>query len=344
VTGERLGGRYLLERRLGLGGMAVVHLARDEILDRHVAVKILADRHGDDDEFRARFHREGRVAARLSHPNIVTVYDTGEQDGRPYIVMEYVEGSTLAEELQRRRTMPAAEVAELGSQASSGLAHAHDAGLVHRDVKPHNLLLRNDGVLKVADFGIARGGLDGTLTQAGTLLGTAAYMAPEVLNGERATPAADIYSLGAVLYELLTGRPPRKIESFADLGEQETITEPGRLVPDPPPALVATIMRCLDPDPLRRPAAAELALELGGSEATTTPSQPVTTVRHASRRRRLWLVPAAALTVLGIAFALSLRGEDDPPAPAPRVEPVRTGSSPAEEARNLSEWLRANSG
>jgi eukaryotic-like serine/threonine-protein kinase len=257
-------------------------------------------------------------------------------------VMEYVEGTTLAEEV-RRRTIPADEVAELGTQASSGLAHAHGSGLVHRDVKPHNLLLRNDGVVKVADFGIARGGLEGTLTQAGTLLGTAAYMAPEVLHGERATPAADIYSLGAVLYELLTGRPPRKIESFADLGEPETITEPGRLVPDPPPALVATIMRCLDPDPLRRPAAAELALELGGGEATTRPSQPIPRVRHAPRRRRLWLVPAAALAVLGIAFALSLREADAPPAPPPRVERVRAGSSPAEEARNLSDWLRANS-
>lgn len=185
-----LGGRYLLERRLGVGGMAVVHLARDTVLDRPVAVKLLAERFGDDDELRERFLREGRFAAKLSHPHVVAVFDTGEEDGRPYIVMEHVEGASLSEELERRRTIPPEEVAELGRQACAGLAHAHAAGVVHRDVKPQNLLLRSDGLLKVADFGIARGGVGATITQAGTLLGTAAYMAPEVARGDPATAAS----------------------------------------------------------------------------------------------------------------------------------------------------------
>ena len=345
MTPELLGSRYRLERRLGRGGMSIVQLARDEVLDRPVAVKLLADALDGDEELRARFLREGRFAAGLSHPNVVAVYDTGEEDGRPYIVMEYVEGRTLAEEVHERRTVPPDEIAELGRQACAGLAHAHAAGLVHRDVKPHNLLLRNDGVLKVADFGIARGGIGQTLTQAGTLLGTAAYMAPEVIRGERATAASDLYSLGAVLYELLTGQPPRRIETFADLGDPEPITEPGRLVPAPPAGLVATIMRCLDPDPLRRPAsAAELAVELGDNSELPTRPLPRPPVVHRTRRStRLWLALAGAAALVVVALALSLGGSGEPAAP-PLVEPVPAGSSAAEHARSLSAWLRDNAG
>jgi eukaryotic-like serine/threonine-protein kinase len=222
--------RYRIERRLGLGGMAVVHLARDTLLDRPVAVKLLADRYGGDEELRERFLREGRFAARLSHPHVVGVFDTGEAEGQPYLVLEYVEGASLAEELARRGRFPVTEVVELGRQACAGLAHAHAAGLVHRDVKPQNLLLRSDGVLKVADFGIARATDGGaTLTQAGTLLGTASYMAPEVAEGAPATAAADVYSLGAVLYELLTGVPPRQVETLADLVRPEPIDPPDAL-------------------------------------------------------------------------------------------------------------------
>lgn len=338
MSAALLGNRYRLVRRLGLGGMSVVHLAHDELLDRFVAVKLLADRLGGDEELRARFLREGQMTARLSHPNVVVVYDTGEDEGQPFIVMEYVEGRTLAEELDQRRVLPGAEVAELGAQAGAGLAHAHAAGLVHRDVKPHNLLLRNDGVLKVADFGIARGSVDRTLTQAGALLGTAAYMAPEVIRGERATEASDLYSLGAVLYELLTGRPPRRIESFADLGELSTIAEPRELVPDAPARLVATIMRCLDDSPDRRPAsAAALADELAGSGVPARPRP------RATRRPGLGLVLAGAAAVLVAALAFLLGGGEKPTAP-PVVQPVPVGSSPADAARNLSAWLRANSG
>ncbi len=194
-------GRYTIERELGHGGMAIVYLARDEELRRHVAIKVLAVHLAGDETFRARFLREARLAGRLSHPNVVQVYDAGETDGRPFIVMEYVPGRTLAD----CGKLPAERAAELALQACAGLQHAHDAGLIHRDMKPGNLLLREDDVLKIADFGIARAAESTRQTQAGSVLGTAAYLAPEQAAGQDVTSAADVYSLGAVLYELLTG-------------------------------------------------------------------------------------------------------------------------------------------
>src|SRR5512132_3538058 len=172
--------------------MATVHLAHDEELDRPVALKLLPEHLAGDDAFRARFLREARLAGRLSHPNVVRVYDAGEADGRPFIVMEYVPGTSLAE---AGRLAPG-RVVELGVQACAGLQHAHDAGLVHRDVKPQNLLVRGDGTLKISDFGIARAAEATQITAAGTILGTAGYLAPEQAAGEEASAAADVYGLG----------------------------------------------------------------------------------------------------------------------------------------------------
>jgi serine/threonine-protein kinase len=340
-----LGGRYRLERRLGHGGMAAVHLGHDTVLDRPVALKLLADGPGHDDELRERFLREGRFAAKLSHPHVVGVFDTGEEDGRPYIVMEYVEGSSLAEELARRGAFDPDEVVELGRQACAGLGHAHDAGLVHRDVKPENLLLRADGVLKVADFGIARGGIGATITQAGTLLGTASYMAPEVADGRPATAASDVYSLGAVLYELLAGVPPRRVESLADLSDEQPLRPLGERVPDAPPALAAAITRCLEREPLRRPQSArELVLQLEDrSGAPTRPLRSPVHVQRARPARRIWIAVASAAALVAFALALSLGLRDDPPAEPPPLERVPAGSSPAEDARNLADWLRESS-
>ena len=176
-------GRYRIARELGRGGMASVYLAHDEELGRDVAVKYLAEHLSGDDAFRARFVREARLAGRLAHPNIVRVYDVGELEGRPFIVMEYVPGTSL----DRAGLLSAAGAVDVGIQACAGLQHAHDAGLVHRDVKPANLLLRDDGVLKIADFGIARASESTRHTQAGTLLGTAAYLAPEQIAGGEAS-------------------------------------------------------------------------------------------------------------------------------------------------------------
>src|SRR5215210_1603593 len=181
--------------------MATVELARDEQLDRLVAIKRLSPTLTGDQVFRERFLREARVAAGLSHPNIVGVFDVGEDDGVPYIVMEYVDGETLAELMRREGPLDPDRAVDLVLQVCAGLEHAHAAGLVHRDIKPQNLLVRSDDAVKIADFGIARP-LDGTqLTQAGTVLGTAAYLSPEQALGERVAAAADIYSLGAVAYE-----------------------------------------------------------------------------------------------------------------------------------------------
>ena len=344
-------GRYELERPLGHGAMAVVDLVRDVELGRSVALKRLAENLARDDELRARFLREARLAARLAHPNVVHVYDVGEDDGRPFMAMEYVDGETLAELVARRGPLPPDEAAELGIQACRGLAAVHAAGLVHRDVKPQNLLLRRDGVLKLGDFGIAFG-LEGTrLTMAGTVLGTAAYLAPEQARGEEVTASADVYGVGAVLYELLTGRPPRAPSSIAELAATATIEPPAGA----PPELAAVVMRCLDPDPRRRPAsAAAVAQELAATlpDAPTLalpehPSQRATEILLRSRGRRR-VRPAVALAAVAVAaigggiaavVASTGGGSTPPPVTVARVSPVPHAATAEQQAQNLAAWL-----
>src|SRR4051812_45709830 len=302
-------GRYRLERPLGHGGMATVYLAQDEELHRPVAVKLLAENLAGNADFRVRFLREARLAARLSHPNVVSVYDAGEaEDGRPYIVMEYVPGRTLGE---LGRVSPD-EAVELAVQACRGLAHAHAAGLVHRDVKPQNLLLRDDETVKVADFGIARAAETTALTQVGTVLGTAAYLSPEQALGEQVTAAADVYSLGAVLYELLTGRPPYAFDSLADLAAKQTsghITPVSELAPNVPPHVEDAVMRSLARNPAYRPAsAADFARELGAPDEPTVPLHAPTRVVVTPHRvsSRLWLALAGVVALAAILLAVAV--------------------------------------
>lgn len=348
-------GRYEIDRVLGHGGMAVVYLARDQELHRAVAVKVLEGSLAGDDDVQARFLREARLAARLSHPNVVQVYDAGETDERPYIVMEYVPGTTLAQSGR----LPPDEAVQLVLQACAGLQHAHEAGVVHRDIKPGNLLLREDGVLKIADFGIARSSDATQLTKLGTILGTAAYLAPEQAAGEEVTAVADIYSLGAVLYHLLTGRPPYEFDSLAELAAKQSeglITPVRDLEPSVPDPVEAAVMRALARSPrFRPPSAAELAREL--AKTTELPTEPLLataiTEPLGSRTHRsipgtgAWRFIAAAsvLAVLAVVVGLlELGGEDTSSQPprAVRISPPQRGAGPAEGARNLSAWLRAH--
>jgi eukaryotic-like serine/threonine-protein kinase len=341
--------RYRRERLLGAGGMATVELARDEELGRAVAVKTLHAGLAADDTFRERFLRESRLAARLSHPNIVHVFDAGaDERGEPYLVMEYVEGESLAQLLERRHRLPPAEAVRLAAQAAAGIAHAHAAGLVHRDVKPHNLLVAADGTVKVADFGIARAAQDARLTETGTVLGTAAYLAPEQAAGEEATAASDVYGLGACLYEALAGRPPHEVRSLTDLAakQQEPIRPVRELAPAVPPGVEQLVMRCLAREPELRPAAAELADALANpTEAATLP------LPRPQRRRRLalWAALAAALVLVGggLGLAAAFTGGSGSAKPTPtvaQVGPVPHGTTPAERARGIAAWLRRYSG
>ena len=307
MTGEASQERYLIERTLGRGGMATVYLAHDRTLDRPVALKVLAEHFAADPAMHDRFLREARLAAKLVHTNVVQVYDVGEDERGAYIVMEYVEGDTLADELRRRGRLPAAEVVSVGIQLCAALEAAHAEQLVHRDIKPQNILHRPDGRVKLADFGIARS-LDTTQhTELGTVLGTAAYLAPEQARGEPVTAAADIYALGTVLYELLTGQTPFSADTLPELllkREQGTITPPSEHAADIPPRLEAVVMRCLALAPEYRPAsAALLAQELAGSidEPVTEPLPKATGLRATE------ILPANAATVPLLHAAPTLR-------------------------------------
>jgi eukaryotic-like serine/threonine-protein kinase len=218
-----IAGRYRIERRLGLGGMSTVHLAHDLRLERPVAVKLLAEHLADDPTFVSRFQREALSAARLVHPNIVQVFDSGldPESGQHFIVMEYVAGPSMAELLRDRGHLGVDETVAVVVQACHGLDYAHRHGVVHRDVKPGNLLRAPDGPVKLADFGIAKAAEQSSITQVGSVLGTAAYLAPEQSRGDSATPRSDLYSLGVVTYQLLTGNLPYDAGSLSELVLQQ---------------------------------------------------------------------------------------------------------------------------
>jgi eukaryotic-like serine/threonine-protein kinase len=282
--------RYEIGDRLGTGGMSSVHKATDLILERTVAVKILAEHLSDDERFVARFRREALAVAKLIHPNIVQVYDTGIDEGRHYIVMEYVDGPSGAQILKRRGPLDAETTAEIGIQSCAGLDYAHRRGIIHRDVKPGNLMivgsLAGGGApltVKLTDFGIARAVEQTRITQVGSVIGTAAYLSPEQARGEEAAPATDVYALGVVLYQFLTGRLPYEGASLAELAvrqQNEKPLPPSTYDGDVPETLGAAVLRALEGDPSRRYASAgELAegLELGlRGEDVTVPLEPGT--------------------------------------------------------------------
>jgi beta-lactam-binding protein with PASTA domain len=329
TIGELFDGRYRLERKCGSGGMADVYLATDESLGRSVAIKILSDRYAQDDGFVERFRREASAAAGLNHPNIVSVYDRGEAEGTYYIAMEYLDGPTLKDEILRRAPLPEAEAIGWATQVLDALDFAHRRGVIHRDVKPHNMMI-TDGRLKVTDFGIARAGNTQQMTEVGSIVGTAQYLSPEQARGMPVGPQSDLYSVGIVLYEMLTGELPFTGDGAVDIAMKQ-VSDPvpplrarNRLVS---PALEQVVMRALAKDPaLRYASARAMADELrrvarGGvvsadtlqaTQVISTAPTAVTTVlpppdERQAPKRSIWpwaLVIALLIAAAAIGYAV----------------------------------------
>jgi serine/threonine protein kinase len=331
VIGTKLSGRYELDSKLGSGGMSTVYLARDGTLERWVAVKILHREISDQPDQIERFRREARTVAQLSHPNVVAVIDAGEDGGHPYIVFEYIEGETLKQRIERLGRLPLDEAAAYGIETGRGLAAAHARRMVHRDVKPQNVLIDAEGRAKVTDFGIARELEADGLTATGRVLGTTDYVSPEQAMGHNVDARSDIYSLGVVLYEMLTGRPPFSAETLVGVAMKhvnEQMPDIQVRRPEVSSALAAVVDRSTVKDPSGRyPNMAamlddlESALEVEIARAGSSTGEATNVLRSVpGRRRRIFtprrmsfagiaIVLIAAAVALGIA---ALTGEEGP--------------------------------
>ncbi|MBI4618379.1 MAG: protein kinase [Planctomycetes bacterium] len=352
TDGAVIGGRYELRRTLGEGGMAVVHEAYDRELRRTVAIKILKESRSEKDQVSRRLRREARALARLSHPNVVTVYDTGEHEGATYLVMELVRGRSLDEILPARPTHQRPLIEAL-AKVARGVAHAHEEGIVHRDLKPANILVPQEGEPKVTDFGLARLAETGTaLTRSGAMLGTPLYMSPEQVEGRTKAIDArtDVYALGAILYRILAGRTPHVATSVIELSQKiarEDPVPPRKIAPTTPRELETIALKALEKDPARRYAdagefAAELARFLAGKPIRASrPSGVHRTVRRWSRRPALVLGVGAGLVALWIALWVALPEGDRPEEiegpPVPGLGPRRIEDENLERARERVE-------
>jgi predicted Ser/Thr protein kinase len=328
MLGDVIAERYELLEICGTGGMSTVYKAHDQLLERNVALKVLHPHYGEDEEYVERFRREARAVAQLSHPNIVTVIDRGEDDGHQFIVFEFIDGENLKELIGRSGPLPVRRAIELAVAVAEGLAFAHQQGLVHRDVKPQNVLLNGDGEAKVTDFGIARSlDVEHGVTQTGTVMGTSNYLSPEQASGKPVTPATDVYSLGVVLYELLTAEVPFPGDNFVAVAMKHLNDPPPDILqirPDVPLRLASALDRALEKDPGRRfPSMDEFAAELrrslhelGSFDAEHTFIAPSPALRdsapHRVRARRPRWPLYLALGLLGAAAiaagALTLGG------------------------------------
>jgi tRNA A-37 threonylcarbamoyl transferase component Bud32 len=307
-----LGGRYRLQRELARGGMAAVWEAEDKVLARRVAIKVLHPHLAGDDGFRTRFRREAVAAAKLAHPHIVTTYDTGRDADFAYIVMELVDGTTIARLLKSQGPLPVAQAIDVAAQVADALACAHAHAVVHRDVKPANILLREDGHVKVADFGIAKAGTGHDLTRTGVVMGTAKYLSPEQVSGNPADAGSDIYALGIVLYEMLTGAPPFVGDTELSTAVARLTAAPGSLRdrrPDIPRSLEAVVLRSLARDPAARFRSAEemraslLAVDSDNDEVTPPAGLKLASAVTPRPTPRL-LVAAVAALLLGSGVAV----------------------------------------
>jgi len=319
-----IAGRYRIEGRLGVGGMSTVHLAFDNRLERYVALKLLAEHLADDPTFVSRFRREALAAARLVHPNIVQVFDFGFDSGhhQHFIVMEHVSGNSCAELLRDQGHLPVGQAIDVVTQACRGLDYAHRNGVVHRDVKPGNLLVSDSEVVKLADFGIARATDQSSITQVGSVLGTAAYLSPEQARGDEAGPQADLYSLGVVTYQLISGRLPYEASSLSELALKQQRESPiplDELNPEVPQALARAVALALAIDQRDRPAdATQLAELLREGARGVSPEGPA--IRgYATQATRV--VPGDQTGATRV--APRTRIEPATPARAPRQVPAR---------------------
>ena len=262
--------RYELQELIGGGGMADVYKAQDKLLDRAVAVKILHQQYANDAEFVEKFRREATAAAKLAHPNIVNIYDVGEDGGSQYIVMEYVSGPTLKEVIQQKGCLEPIEAVRIAKEIASALESAHRNNLVHCDIKPHNILVMPDGHIKVTDFGIARAVSASTMTYSGSVMGSVHYFSPEQAKGTVITTKSDVYSLGVVLYEMLTGQLPFNGETSVSIALKHLQEEPvpiRQLNPSIPPVLEAIVQKAMSKDPADRPNSTELYTDLNQAKA-----------------------------------------------------------------------------
>lgn len=262
--------RYELQELIGGGGMADVYKAQDKLLDRAVAVKILHQQYANDAEFVEKFRREATAAAKLAHPNIVNIYDVGEDGGSQYIVMEYVSGPTLKEVIQQKGCLEPIEAVRIAKEIASALESAHRNNLVHCDIKPHNILVMPDGHIKVTDFGIARAVSASTMTYSGSVMGSVHYFSPEQAKGTVITTKSDVYSLGVVLYEMLTGQLPFNGETSVSIALKHLQEEPvpiRQLNPSIPPVLEAIVQKAMSKDPADRPSSTELYADLNQAKA-----------------------------------------------------------------------------
>jgi serine/threonine-protein kinase len=349
MSDELFADRYRLERRLGVGGMATVQLAFDTRLERNVAVKLLAEHLADDASFVSRFRREALAAARLVHPNVVQVFDFGLDAAthRNFIVMEYVDGPSCAEILRERGTLPPAEAVEILAQSCRGLAYAHRHEVIHRDVKPGNLLRSRDGMIKLADFGIAKAAEQSDITKVGSVLGTAAYLAPEQARGEPAGPASDMYALGVVAYQLLAGRLPYEAASLTDLARLQDSGPPPRLdevTDEVSPALAATVARALHRDPEQRYAdAGEMETALRDSLRGRAPAAPTGWAATEDTAATRMLTGTSATSAMPRTAAAPPRRRleplDEPPTRAPRRAPAPPPPRRRKSGGGALRWL-----
>ncbi len=341
-----LDGRYELDHEIGRGGTGAVWLGHDTVLGRTVAVKQIGLLPGVDAPDLERAEREAHLAARVNHDHVVAVYDVVDDGDQQWLVMEHVDGYSLDALIALRGSLDEDELEPLAAQVASALAAAHQHGIVHRDVKPSNILMTQDGVAKLSDFGVARVQADSPLTRTGVLIGSPAYLSPEVATGRSATPASDVWSLGATLFHAASGRPPYEIGDDV-LGAMHRIVseDPPRLPGDGPLSVLVTAM--MSRDPADRPTMAEVeealaphlptASDHSGDIFTPAPTVPSVLAEPAEPRRRLpWVVVAAAAAVLVIAaLALTLGGSDDDPAPplaSETSEPAPEPTTPTSEA------------